>query len=360
MLRTRDKRSLVLGAQPVIRDVEASKDFRDMLSDDPKLRGHMINLKKVLMGFVLDKVKLINSKLLQVNLVLALGGIDSVNLHFSNKNIHTPFIEFIIFKREFEKEANFEQGKIESTTVLLAEINKILYSLASDETCTVTREILRECDCGEGYKGNYFESRDESALHGRMTIDFFHNITKNVMSQPFIEIRILPNLQMYTLEKYGIPYLPLGFLHSDISAGLSNKGGADWKFRDSTLKQSVERSGLTFSSWTFNGLLRYCFPAITMKKMKVEEGVRSLLDQCLRSAPIHSSGKVKELEVILLKELSNWQNNNILLEVLTLENLYERCVTLGLLPNGRDLKENLFNEYNKTHIREARTIHKTK
>jgi len=363
MLRTRDKRTLVLGVQPVIRDVEPSKDFRNMLSSDPKIRGHMINLKKMLMGHIVEKMRLITSKLLQSNVVIAFGGLDSVNQHFSNKQMHTPFIELVMFKKDFDKEADFDQCKKEAVSLLISEMNEFLILLAGDPTCVITREILRECKSDGGYEGSYFGARggqNDSGDHHRLTIDFYYNISQSFSYQPFVEIRVLPNLHICTLDKYGIFYMPLGFVHTDIKTGVANQGGPDWTFRESTLKQCVERSGLTFSSWTFNGLLRYCYPGITMKRMKVEEGVKEVIKECFSTAPIHNSGALTKLREVFLSELSKWQDDTILARVLNLETLYERSVILGLLPEGRDLKENLFNEYNKTHVRESRTMYKIK
>lgn len=318
----------------------------------------MINLKKMLAGRIYDKLKLICTKLLQLNVCLAYGGLDSINQHFSNKPIHTPFIEFIMIKKDFDKEAHFEQAKKESISFIMDEIQDSVIQLGGDPSCTITREILRECGSDGGYNGEYFVAHEETA--DRVTIDFYHDIVKNLSFQPFVEIRVLPNLQVMVLEKYGIFYIPLGFVAADIKNGVSTVGGADWTFRESTFKQCMERSGITLSSWTFNNLLKLCFPQIAMKRMRVASAVEEIITSCIALAPMQNNGAASKLKEVLLKELEKWQDDSILASTLTLETFYERCVILGFLPSNRDLKENIFNEYNRTHIREARTMNKIK
>lgn len=346
---TRDKRVLNLGVQPVIKNVEPSEDIRNMLSSDAKVRGHLINLKKILQPFLNDKLKTLGLKLQTNNAMLMYGGIDAANYHFANKPMHTPFIEFVLCRLDTSKPADLEKVQNELVvTALVGELNEILGSLEADETCVVTREILRECKVKARH---YFEVRRDSG--DRLSIDF-------ASSHPFIEIRTMPDLRTCVLEKYGIYFMPLGGVLADVKTGMARYGSADWKFRETTLRQCLERSGLTLSFWTFTGLLRRVFPALTMRKMKVEESVELLVEETCRMAPPHNGGAVNELRSRMLSELSEWQSDKLLATLLSFNELYNRCALLGLLPEDRELKQNLNNTYNNTHMREARIANLSK
>jgi hypothetical protein len=355
---TRDKRVLNLGVQPVIKNVEASVDTRDMLGADPKIRGHMINLKKILQPFLNDKLKALGLRLQATNIMIVYGGIDAANYHFANKPMHIPFVEFVLCRIDCSKSADLEKARDEIVvTALLGEMNDILSSLAEDTTCTVTREILRECKTNPK---KYFEAQRISAE--RLSIDFCYGSEQNgnrstnqkESAQPFIEIRIMPELRISVLEKYGIFFMPLGFVLADVRTGMARYGGADWNFRESTLKQCLERSGLTLSFWTFVGLVRRCFPMLAMRKMGVVESVTALIAETCRNAPSHNGGAVGQLEIKLLAELKDWQNDKLLASILSFNELYSRCTLLGLMPEDNELKNNLNNTYNNTHVREAR------
>jgi len=153
---------------------------------------------------------------------------------------------------------------------------------------------------------------------------------------------------------YGIFFMPLGFVLADVRTGMARYGGADWNFRESTLKQCLERSGLTLSFWTFVGLVRRCFPMLAMRKMGVVESVTALIAETCRNAPSHNGGAVGQLEIKLLAELKDWQNDKLLASILSFNELYSRCTLLGLMPEDNELKNNLNNTYNNTHVREAR------
>jgi hypothetical protein len=329
-----------------------------MLSSDPKLRGHLINLKKMLLPSINDQFKKMTTKLLQMNVLVMYGGIDSVNMHFSNKPIHSPFIELVLIKSDFEKPSDFALARSELTRMLVSNMNETLISLAGNSTCIITREILRECGSEGGHEGSYFVVHEDH--ENRHTIDFYHDVTKKLSFQPFVEIRSLPNLQVTVLDKYGIFYMPLGYTRLEIKKEVGGSGGPDWTFRDSTLKQCMERSGLTFASWTFNNLLKLCYPSIAMRRMKTVEAVKKLIEKTVLTSPVQNTSMVKKLEEVLLSELHKWDNNEILKEVLNLEVFYKRCALLGLIPDDRDFEENLCNEYNRTHISEIRTTSKIK
>uniref|UniRef100_A0A6C0CIM7 Uncharacterized protein n=1 Tax=viral metagenome TaxID=1070528 RepID=A0A6C0CIM7_9ZZZZ len=343
---TRDKRVINLGVQPVIKNVQPSANTRDMLSVDPKRRGHMINLKKILQPFLNDKMKALGLKLQVANAMLLYSGIDAANYHFANKAIHTPFIEFVLCKIDCHKPADLEKVRNEMVaTALVWELKEILSALSTDESCIVTREILRDCKTDAS---KYFEVCSESPE--RMSIDFVYGVN----SQPFIEIRTLPELRVPILEKYGIFFMPLGYIVTDINIGMSKYGTADWKFRESTLRQCLERSGLSLSFWTFVGLVRRCFPMLAMRKMGVAESVTEMIQESCRNSPSHNGEIVRDLEARMLEELADCKNDKLLASLLSFNELYERCSLLGLMPEDIELRNNLDNTYNNTHMREVR------
>ena len=347
---TRDKRVLNLGVQPVIKNVEPSADTKDMLGADPKIRGHMINLKKFLQPYLNDKLKALGLRLQVNNAMIIYGGIDAANYHFANKSMHTPFIEFVLCRIDCNKSADLEKVRDEIVVAaFLGEMNDILATLAENETCVQTREILRECKANPK---KYFEAQRISA--DRLSIDFCHGVKNKSTGQPFIEIRIMPELRISVLEKYGIFFMPLGFVLADVRTGMARYGTADWKFRESTLKQCLELSGLTLSFWTFVGLIRRCFPMLAMRKMGVVESVATLITESCNNAPSHNGGAVSQLQVKMMAELEDWKNDKLLASVLSFNELYSRCALLGLMPEDNELKANLNNTYNNTHVREAR------
>lgn len=347
---TRDKRVLNLGAQPVIKNVEPSGDIRNMLSTDPKIRGHLINLKKILQPYINDKLKALGLKLQPLNVMIMYGGIDAANCHFANKAMHTPFMEFVLCRVTCDKEANLEKALNEFVlTALLGEINETLLALSNDSTCSVTREILRDCKADPK---KCFEVHRDSP--DRVSIDFSIGMKRAESSQPFIEIRTMPDLRISVLEKYGMFFMPLGFVLADVKTGMARYGGADWKFRESTLHQCLERSGLTLSFWTFSGLVRRCFPMLTMRKMGVSESVEELIIESCRNSPSHNGGAVRELQTKMIAELADWKNDKLLAGLLSFSELFSRCSLLGLMPEDAELKSNLNNTYNNTHMREVR------
>src|SRR5690606_35735480 len=155
MQRTRGKRDLNIGVQPVVQGVKHIGNTVWMLSENPKMRGDMTNLKKMLLPNVKDKVKTATGIALSNGVYLCYGGVDSINMHFSNVPIHTPFVEFVLLQKS-EMAPNFELCvSLAIRDCLLKELNEQLTVMAGDESCIITRSILSEWGAEGGLKGDY-------------------------------------------------------------------------------------------------------------------------------------------------------------------------------------------------------------
>ena len=356
MLKTRGKRELNLGSQPVISKVSAEPGrdgSQSMLSSDPKIRGHMISLKKIMMPCLQDKIKSYTSTLIRDNAILFYAGIDATNLHFSNKATHTGFIELGLTLRSDPLQADLQVRLKNAMKILmdliLAEFNEIMTVLAGDKTCLLTREILGECKSGGEKDGKYFVVAGSGE---RQTIDF----RMNDGNQPFLEIRYIQNAAQL-FEKYGVFYMPLKMVAADIKVGMARYGTPDWAFRETTFQQAITRGGLTLTNWTFYSLLRECFPAVTMRKMKVREAVINMIEVNVQRASLESNqADVNKLKKDLNAELDAYQNDAQLERVLNFDTMFKRCVLLGYLPNHEEFQEVLNNTYNQAILREIRVV----
>ncbi len=355
MRKTRQKRNLNLGAQPIISKVEYEANLTCMLSTDPKVRGHMITLKKIMLPFIQDKMKGLVTILLRKNTTILYSGIDSANLHFSNKAIHTGFIELVVVKKIGYTEAvNTKDVLKSSADCIIQELNEVALGLASDQSCVMTKEIFKDLKSEGGLNGEYFRIASDS--EDRITIDFIYNIShfNEPSFQPFVEIRYLDGMQIHIFEKYGIFYMPLGSIYADVRAGLYRYGTPDWNFRETTLQQTVTRSGLTFSHWTIHTLLKLCYPSIAMRKMKSEDDVLKLINASMAFSPPNNAAQVNKLNLAMIAELKDCNNDAYLAKILTFDELYYRSFILGFLPENRQFRETLNNTYNHTILREVK------
>lgn len=356
MLKTRGKRDLNLGSQPVISKVSSEPGHdgsRSMLSSDPKIRGHMINLKKIMLPCLQDKMKGFTSTLIRDNVVIFYAGMDATNLHFSNKATHTGFIELGLTVRQDQSQTDphvrLKNAMKQLMDLILTEFNEMMTVLAGDKTCLLTREILGDCGASGEKDGKYFIS---AGSQERQTIDF----RMNDGNQPFLELRHIQNASIL-FEKYGVFYMPLKMVAADIKVGMATYGTSDWAFRDTTFQQAITRGGLTLTNWTFYSLLRECFPAVTMRKMKVREAVVSMIEANIQRASLESNqADVNKLKKDLNAELDAYQNDAELERVLNFDTMFRRCVLLGYLPNHEEFQEVLNNTYNQAILREIRVV----
>ena len=351
MLKTRGKRDLNLGSQPVISKVSSAPGHdgaKSMLSSDAKIRGHMINLKKIMMPCLQDKLKGLTSTLIRDSVVLFFAGADATNLHFSNKATHTGFIELGTSLR-LGSDGNVETSMKLVIETILKDFNEFMMILARDASCLLTREILAECKADGENDGVYFVAGGNG---DRQTCDF--RLGGGV--QPFVEVRHIPNSPAL-FDKYGVFYSPLKMIASDIKIGMAKYGTSDWKFRETTLQESITRGGLTFTNWTIYSLLRECFPIVAMRKMKVKVAVVTMIEANIKriSAEVSENDSTK-LRKELLAELDDYQNDKRLESSLQLEFLLKRSMQLGYLPQNEAFEEAIDNTYNRAILREIRVV----
>lgn len=360
MQRTRGKRDLNLGSQPVISKVSNAPGrdgAKSMLSSDAKIRGHMINLKKIMMSNLQEHMKSLTSSLIRDNVVIFYTGIDAVNLHFSNKATHTGFIELgltirtasesdVVAKTSIPLQTRLQTSMKIAMDIILKNFNEFMTQLAGNPSCILTHEILADCKADGEKDGNYFVLGGSGE---RQTVDF----RLNGGTQPFFELRYVANASPL-FEKYGVFYSTLKMIASDIKTGMAKYGTSDWAFRDSTLQEALTRGGLTLTHWTIYSLLRECFPAIAMRKMKVREAVVSMIE--LNVGRTASQREANQLKSELYQELDDYQNDAALTNMLTFAVFFGRCVAIGLLPDQEEFQETLDNTYNAAILREIRVV----
>lgn len=358
MIRTRNrgKRDLNVGAQPVVQGVKHASDVVCIISENAKMRGDMTNLKKMLLPNVKSKVKQATSIALQHNVMLCYGGVDSINLHFAGIPIHTHFVEFVLLPKS-DSGAKFDLALNQGVgEIFMKGLNEMLISMAGDETCTTTRKILSDWKAEGGIGGDYFTLKTIS--HDRHLINFNYNVdSPEKGSQPFIEIRVLPDLKVSPFESDGIYFIPFGSAVRDINIMTANVGGPDWAYRSDCLKECLGRTNTSLSYFAFQAMLRICFPGVTMKKMSVREAVEALITEAIFNAPQNHGGTLTALKTELLKEIDLSSNLPKLTESVTFENFVRRARILGLIPEV-DMRTGdiISNPYNVTTFEEFKKI----
>lgn len=356
MQRTRGKKDLNMGVQPLIQGVKHTQDVICLLSENPKMRGDMTNLKKMLLPNVREKIKIATSVALSNGCYLCYAGVDSINMHFSNIPIRSPFIEFVLLKKS-GSDVNFSLVvSLAIRDVIMKELNDTLIRMAGDDTCTTTASILSSCRAGGGLNGNYFSERMISEF--RFIIDFNYDVTTSEpKKQPFIEIRALQDLKVIPFEKDGVYYLPFGSVASDINVGIANESNSDWIFRLESLKECLSRTGTSLTYFAFHSMARICFPGVTMMKMKVREAVASLIDEAILNAPQNRGGILSNLKTELYGEISLYEDQKALSKCVTFENFLKRCRLLGLLPDADSRNGDIIaNAYNETTFDEFKKV----
>lgn len=352
MQKTRGKRDLNLGVQPVIQDVKHVGDEVWLLSENTKMRGDMANLKKMVIPNVGQKLKMAIGNALSNGIYLCYGGVDAINLHFSNVPIHTPFVELVALIKP-GSQPNFELCmSLAVRDILLKHMNETLTNIAGDETCVITRKILSDWKAEGGFKGDYFTLRMVSAT--RCIVDFNHDVTLSTSKkQPFLEIRYLPDLKVTPFEKDGVYFLPFGNVVNDINVGVQSNPGPDWKYRSESLNECMSRTGTSLSYHAFQAMARVCFTGVTMKKMTIREAVVSLIDEAVSNAPQNNGGTLSSLKNELYDEINLHNNSAGLEKIVTFENFLRRSRLLGLIPPTTSIIGDIFdNAYNRTTFEE--------
>lgn len=354
--RNRNKRDINVGAQPVVQSVKHDNGEICIISENPKIRGDMTNLKKMIIPNIKSKVKLSVSTALQQGAYLCYGGVDSINMHFAGVPIHTHFVEFVLIPKP-DINTRFDLCiSLAIKDVLLKEMNDFLIKMANDESCTVTRKILSDLDAEGGYKGNYFTLREVTKQ--RYLIDFNHQISSAEHKiQPFVEIRILSELKVTPFENDGAYFMPFGNVVQDINVMLGNVGGPDWSYRLECLKECLGRTNTSLSYFAFHSMLRICFPGVTMIKMGVRDGVEALINDAIFNAPQNRGGALTTLKTELYNEIEKHNNMKELHKCVTFENFVRRARILGLIPEP-DMRTGdiITNAYNITTFEEFKKV----
>jgi hypothetical protein len=356
MNRTRNKRDLNVGVQPVVQGVKHTNDQVCVISENSKMRGDMTNLKKMVFPNIRSKVKQSTSMALQHGAYLCYGGVDSINLHFAGIPIHTHFTEFVLLPKS-EATTRFDLCvNLAISDILLKAMNEFLISMAGDESCTITRSILSDWDAEGGFKGDYFSLRTVSP--DRYLIDFNYNVSKSQHStQPFVEIRVLREVKVSPFENDGIYFMPFGTVVNDINVMSASLGGPDWLYRSDCLKECLTRTNTSLSYTAFNAMLRVCFPGVTMKKMGLKEAVVALIEEAIFNAPQNRGGALTALKTELLEEISRCAQVQFLKKTVTFENFMHRSRILGFIPEV-DMRTGdiIDNPYNVTSFEEYKKV----
>jgi hypothetical protein len=320
------------------------------------MRGDMTNLKKMLMPNIKSKVKLTVSTALQQGAYLCYSGVDSINMHFAGIPVHTHFVEFVLIPKSGANTRYDLCVSLGIKEVLIKAMNDFLISMATDESCVVTRKILSDLDAEGGYKGDYFALRALSKE--RYLIDFNYQVSQPQHKiQPFAEIRVLNDFKVSPFESDGIYFVPFGSVVQDINVMSSSVGGPDWNYRLECLKECLSRTNTSLSYFAFQAMLRICFPGVTMIKMGVREGVESLITEAIFNAPQNRGGGLTALKSELLEEINKSNNMAELSKRVTFENFTRRARILGLIPEP-DMRTGdiITNAYNITTFEEFKKV----
>ena len=330
---TRGKRDITIGVQPVVIEVKHDGNDTCILSENPKMRGDMTNLKKMIVSNMKVKMKSVISAGLSQGYYVTYAGVDALNMHFSGIPIHTPFVEMcLVEKSEHKHDLNLcVQTAIQD--IFITTMNETLESLSNDETCVVTAEILSNWKVSNPY----FVLRKCS--EDRFLIDF-----NSSPPQPFVEIRVLPNLKLTPFERDGIYYIPFGSVASEINLTLSNSPNVDWRYRHDCLQELCSKSNTSLSLFAFNSMMRLCFPYITMMKMGSKDAALNLLEEAFRNANNACRDE-------FLADLEGSREHTM--KILTFDNFLRRARLLGLLPDvNRKYGDIMNNVCNRTKFDE--------
>lgn len=345
MLKTRNKRNINLGAQALITKVEENDG---MLNVSPEIRGHMINLKKILFYYIEEKVKLLTVQILKKGQYLCFSGTDALNMHFANKQMHTGFVELVITPKA-ENDKSIEMVAEE----LMKVMNDRLIEFSSKQDFLLTKEVLEGCRSTNSKNGRFFEINRK--VKDRLRIGFYvYSDTNKIETQNFLEIKYIDNMKIKPFEKYGIFFIPLAIVEKFIKQETLISGHEDWKAKQITFEQAMKRGGLTFSQWTMLTLSKLCFPQILMRVYEDEDVVLQNIDNLMRFAP--ESSQKHDLEKQMKSEIANYKDMSKIEKIVTLENLLHRAMILGLIPSGPEIMSTLTTSYNITILREIREI----
>lgn len=331
-------------------------------------RNEGILLKKLLMHVIEKKVRTLVPQCLTDGVWLTFAGIDAINFHFTNGDIHTSIVELALIKNEGSSGGINPSSSLSSLSTsagstnsafdkvckmvqdeLIDVMNSTLLDLHNDESMTMTKQILGKCSEKSFETGNFFEVNNSNP--NRKTIEFI--VENNLISSNkfvFIEIRIMENITRIPFDRFGLRYLPLGFVYSDINTAQERYGGSDWKDRQDQIKNLLEKKDLTLSFWTTSEICRECYPNVGFKRIGYAKPALANFDQNLINAPQIYSKQIGELRNNMNEEV-----NDMTFKDLNLTNLIQRGIYLGFLPDISKFRTVLDNYFNNAILRELHT-----
>lgn len=358
---------------------------------DTESREVLIMLKKILFSnCILKELRDMTPQIFKKNAWVALGGIDSVNCHFSGKQVHSSLVELVVVgfgSNNGGDESNAVGGnrnvetpgtsgntsnQINKTLEEIADIlvktcNDKLMELANMETMSITKGLVEKASPEAAKTGVFFSKRLASSSSGSgmgnsaqtMYIDY-HLPTK----QPFIEIKVIGNCRI--LDRYGVKFIALkdvqNTLNTPDKSGASNASNPSITFdrekRLQTFEQALSRKDLTFTNSCMKALIRLCYPAYHMRKLEsyqeVERSVEGFFGDrgSLKNSsdPGNPTNQNNALKNMMLQELKDHKNDAQISNI-TLRGFMERSASLGLLPPLNQID----NDYNDNVLYETKT-----
>lgn len=278
-------------------------------------RGLAINLKKILYPKVSDEMKNLTPTVYKNGAWLAFNGIDSVNCHFSGKYVHTGLIEIAVIP---VKPIKLSLRDLAAKFVSVC--NEYFITLGGFKEMDMTQNILQKTSDEAKQSSRFFTPHHE----GNICIVNFE------LSQPhpFIEIRIVENVRV--MERYGIKHVCL--------KDAIKVGTLDEQYRNQLMTQALGRKDLTFTNLCMKTLIRWCYPAVHMRKI----GSRDEVMKTIETFPSMRDAMIIELE--------EYQNDEAIRRI-TLTGFIARAIELELIPPLRTIE----NDFNSNVLYEFKT-----
>lgn len=299
------------------------------------------------MDTIQNKVRKLVPQCLTEGAWLCFAGIDALNFHFTNSEIHTGIVELaLISDKSFDGTPDFKKVSAMIIEELSKLMNETLLLLHSDERMVLTKRLLEKCSTSCFTENSFFEVNHDDP--NRIKISFNSELHREKFT--FIEIRIMENVTRTPFDRFGLRYLPLGFVYSDINSAQERYGGNDWKDREDIIKNTLQKKDITLSFWTTSEIAKECFPAVAFKKIGVAKPAIAKFEENLTSAPQIYSRQVGNLKLEINSEIADTKFTS-----LNLKSLIQRATYLGFFPDNTRFHDSLDNYFNNAILRELLT-----
>lgn len=309
------------------------------------VKGIMVVLKKIFMPVVCKKVRKTVSTCLSKGVWLCFSGIDAINFHFTNSNIHTGVIEMALLPAKDHTNPDFNDvvgTLIGEFSVLL---NETFIHLNNNANMTMTRDLMeRLTRNSNGTVREFFQPNLSDTQ--KLTIDLQYNGN----SYPIMEFRVMANIYRTPFDRFGLRYLPIGFVHSDFNTAQERYGGDDWHQRQELLQQIMARPDITLSFWTASEIAKECFPGVATKRIGSSKVATTKFAENVAQAPQMYLQQLNDIKADIATEVTDQ-----LIKCLNLKSLVQRATYLGYFPDHTQFHDALDNYYNTAIVRELRT-----